>query len=349
MVIALVVGFVMPKSFLPERNQGDFTLALELPAGTPLEQTKETAVAISELLVSMDEVATVYAQVGETERTLAALKEYTAANTVRIRVLLHPSRGNRRRTEAVRDSLKQNLTSLSGATYVFRDEGIGLGEILASNEASFTLGIIAEKPEDALVVAEELLPRLREVEGLTDVGMDRVLGNPTVEITLNREKALRYGLEPDRLARELRARIQGVVATTFNEVEQRIDIAVRLSREQSSDLVTVLSSPVMVAPGKTVPLGIFVDQSEGRPVREVVRNNQRRQITITADVRGRSLGRIWKAVNGILDEMDLPAGVAFMTGGEQEEINQSFRDLGWALLLSALLVNRSSQFSRNPS
>ncbi|MFH1843580.1 MAG: efflux RND transporter permease subunit [bacterium] len=345
-LVALVIGLLltgwvgvdMRKSFMPDRNRGDFTMALELPAGTPLEKTKETAAELSAFLSEMDEISRVYAQVGQTERTLAALKEYTAANTVRIRVLLHPRRDSREQMERVKARLQEQLEPLTGAVYVFRDEGIGLREILASGEAAFTLGVVAEKPEHALQVAEELLPLLREVDGLQDVEMDRVLGNPTVEITLNREEALRYGLEPDLLAQELRARIQGVVATTFNEVEQRIDIAVRLPLDQRYNLPEVLSSPVTISPGRSVPLATFVIQSEGRPVREIVRRNQRRQITLSGDVSGRSLNDIWLDVNSLLERTELPAGVAFVTGGEQEEINSSFRDLGWALLLSGLLV-----------
>ncbi|MBD3336416.1 MAG: MMPL family transporter [Candidatus Eisenbacteria bacterium] len=332
------VGIEMRKSFLPERSRGDFTLALELPAGTPVEETELVAGQLATEIAAMPEVATVYSQIGTTETTLAALKEYTAANTARIRVLLHPGRSGRHDMERVRSRLKERLDAMGGTVYVFRDEGVGLREILASGEAAFTLGVTSEHPDDAVRVAEDLLPQLRRIPGLVDVEMDRVLGNPTVDISLDREKALRYGLEPDALARELRARIQGVVATSFNEVEQRIDIAVRLPQDERRDLEGVLSSPVQLAGGKTVPLRTFVIQSEGQPVREVVRLNQRRQITLSGDVRGRGLDDIWNDVNELLATSDLPAGVTFVTGGEQEEINRSFRDLGWALLLSALLV-----------
>ena len=338
LVAATWVGIELRKSFMPDRNRGDFTLAVELPAGTPLEQTQETAARLSAQLAAMHEVTRVYSQVGQTERTLAALKEYTAANTVRIRVLLEPDRHSHRQLEAVKGRLSESLARMTGAIYTFRDEGIGLREILASGEAAFTLGVIAERPEAALQVAESLLPPLQTIAGLHDVEMDRVLGNPTVEVTLDREEALRYGLEPDDLARELRARIQGVVATTYNEIEQRIDIAVRLARDQRYDLSEILASPVTVTPGRTVPLGTFVALSEGRPVREIVRRNQRRQITLSGDVSGRRLSDVWEDVHELLDAQELPPGVAFVTGGEQEEINRSFRDLGWALLLSALLV-----------
>ena len=338
LLLTVLIGVGMNKTFLPARNQGDFTLVLELPAGTPLEETTDAVASICSELETMDEIKSVYAQVGQTEKTLAALKEYTAANTARIRIQLNPTRRARQRMLEVKERLKVLLSDLTGATYVYKDEGIGLREILSSDESAFTLGIVAENSRDALDVAEELLPRLSEVKGLTDLEIDRVLGNPTVEISIDREKVFQYGLEPDAIAGELRARIQGVIATYFNEVEQRIDIAVRLPKEQRRDLETVLTSPVTLGNGKTVPLSVFVNRSENRPVREVVRRNQRRQITLSGDIQGRSLAGVWRSVNGILDDMELPGGVAFVIGGEQEEINQSFRDLGWALVLSALLV-----------
>jgi HAE1 family hydrophobic/amphiphilic exporter-1 len=325
-----VVGFMssqMRLSFMPERTRGDFNLALELPAGTPLEVTNELAGRLAESLVNMEEVVTVYSQVGVTEKTLASLKEYSAANTTRLRVMLRPSREGRRDMLKVKDRLQPLLDAEEGIIYTYHEEGVGLREILASGESAFTLGVVAEKSDDALDAASELLPLLRDIPGLADVEMDRVLGNPTVEVTIDREKALRFGLEPEQLAAELRNRIQGTVATTYNEIEQRIDIAVRLPLEERYDLSTVLASPVAVGGGKTVPLGSFVVQSTGTPVRELVRRNQRRQITLGGDVAGRSMADVWKDVDALLESRELPEGVSFVTGGEQEEINNSFRDL----------------------
>jgi len=338
MVIAATAGLGLRVGFMPERTRGDFTLGIELPAGTPLEATLELAGDLSALVAPMPEVETVYAQVGITEKTLASLKDYSAANTARVRVMLRPSRQGRQDMERVKSVLNKRLDETDGVIFVFREEGVGLREILASGEAAFTLGVVAERGDEALQVVEDLVPRLREIPGLEDVEMDRVLGNPTVEVTVNRERALRFGLEPDALAIELRNRIQGTVATTYNEIEQRIDIAVRLRRDERYDLPTVLASPVAVGQGKTVPLGTFVVLTEGRPVREIVRRDQRRQITVSGDVNHRGVAEVWPEVNRMLANLATPEGVAFVTGGEQEEISNSFRDLGWALMLSALLV-----------
>jgi len=338
MAAAAWLGTQMRLSFMPDRTRGDFTLGLELPAGTPLELTHDYASDLASVIAPLPMVETVYSQVGVTEKTLASLKEYSAANTARIRVMLKPTRHGRQDMMTVKDSLMVQLRDIEGAVFVFREEGVGLREILASGEAAFTLGVVAEKSEEARAMADDLLLQLRRIPGLEDVEMDRVLGNPTVEITVDRERALQFGLEPEALARELRNRIQGTVATTYNEIEQRIDIAVRLARDERYDLPAILASPVAVGDGKTVPLGSFIIQTTGTPVREIVRRDQRRQITISGDVNNRSVADVWTDVNDLLASLETSEGVAFVTGGEQEEINSSFQDLGWALLLSALLV-----------
>lgn len=338
LALAAWVGFDLRVAFMPDRTRGDFTLALELPAGSPLELTESAAARLAAFIAAQPEVATVYTQVGVTERTLASLKDYSAANTARVRVMLKPTRHGRRDLAALRDRLEPKLAAIDGAAYAYAEEGVGLREIMATGEAAFTLGVVAEKAEDARRVADDLLPRLRKIEGLGDVAMDRMMGNPAVEINIDREKALRFGLEPDALARELRGRVQGTVATTFNEIEQRIDIAVRLPREQRYDLAGVLASPIQLEGGKSVPLGSFVTEHHGIPVREIVRRDQRRQITLAGDVEDRAVADVWQDVHAVLAGYPAPEGVSFLTGGEQEEINSSFRDLGWALLLSALLV-----------
>jgi hydrophobic/amphiphilic exporter-1 (mainly G- bacteria), HAE1 family len=338
LIVTIWLGAGMRKTFLPDRNQGDFSVHLELPAGTPVEATGELASELASFLSAQPRVEAVYSQVGQTEKTLASLKEYTAPNVARIRVILEPSRHGQEDMERVKAVLQTRLERLEGAVWTFKDEGIGLGEILASGEAPFTLGIVSENPDDALTMAERLLPRLGEVDGLVDLEVDRVLGNPTLRMSLDRETALRFGIEPEFIAQELRGRVQGTVATQFNEIDRRIDIAVRLPRQEREDLDQVLASPVALPGGKTVTLGTFVTQRIEQPVREIVRRDQRRQITISGDVQGRGVDEVWQDVQPLLDSVQKPAGLVFATGGEQEEIDRSFRDLAWALALSALLV-----------
>jgi HAE1 family hydrophobic/amphiphilic exporter-1 len=165
-----------------------------------------------------------------------------------------------------------------------------------------------------------------------------VIGTPNVVVRLDREEVLRSGLDPDRLARELRARIAGVEATTFNELEQRIDIAVRFPRDERIDLSGALSSPVRLANGDTVPLRSFLDLTEEAPVRELVRRNQRRMVTISGDVHGRGLDDVWNEAMAVASGLGFPPNIRLIEEGDRKEMRQSFHDLAMAMGLAILLV-----------
>jgi HAE1 family hydrophobic/amphiphilic exporter-1 len=282
----------------------------------------------------------VFSQVGTTERTLAALQDYTAPNTAKIRIILEPSRGawaeGQRLQAEITERLEQTLTDVKWA---FREEGVGLGEILSGGGGSgFQMGVMAEDPREALAAGRQIELALQGIEGMQELRMDRVLGAPNVVIGIDREEALRSGLDPDRLARELRARIAGVEATTFNEIEQRIDIAVRFDRETREDLTIALSAPVEIEGGRRLPLSNFVRVTEEQPVRELVRRDQRRMVTISGDVVGRSLDDIWVEARERVAALGLPPSVRAIEAGERQEMRQSFRDLGLALVLAIILV-----------
>ncbi|MCB9465645.1 MAG: efflux RND transporter permease subunit [Candidatus Eisenbacteria bacterium] len=333
-----LAGALLPRSFMPERTSGDLRVELELAAGTPLEETTVVTEEIASWLEGDPAVRRVFSQVGRTERTLAAIQDYTAPHTSRLRIFIEPGRHAYRDGQRIRAELTDRLEEIPGITFAFREEGVGLTEILSAGGAPFSLGVIAERASDAVPAAEAIAERLGHVDGLRDIQVDRVLGTPNVVVRLDREEILRSGLDPDQIGRELRGRIAGSLATTFNEIEQRIDIAVRLPEETRRDLSSALATPVEVAEGRTLPLRTFVDLREEQPVRELIRKDQRRMVTISANVEGRSLGSIWKEAEAAVDEMELPPDVTTVRAGEDVEMAQSFKDLAWALLLAVVLV-----------
>jgi len=343
-VLAIVIvaglgsGVLLDRGFMPARTAGDTRLDLELAAGTPLEETQEFAGSLARWIDAQPGVRAVFTQVGRTERTLAAMQEYVASNTARIRILLEPGRDTRGRGEELQALIATRLSRTPGVRATFREEGIGLGELLATGEAPFTMGVVSDDAREAANAATSIASALADVEGLTDLKVDRVVGAPNLVVELDREAILRNGLDPDDLARELRNRVAGVEATTFNEIEQRIDIAVRLPRESRLDLRTALETPVALAAGESVPLRSFLRVSEERPVRELVRRDQRRMVSITGDVEGRSADAVWTDAVARAGTLDLPGDVMLVAGGEQAAMRKSFQDLAWAMLLAIALV-----------
>ncbi len=332
------LGTQLNRGLLPERSLGDLRIDLELPAGTPLEETEATVARLAAWIEEQPGVRSAFSQVGRTERTLAAMQDFSAPNTAKVRVILEQTRNAARVGAALESAIAEQLSRSDELVFSFREEGIGLGEVLAIGGAEFMLGVLAEDPREAVAAAERLTRELERVDGLSDLQIDRVLGTPNVVVRLDREEIVRQGLDPDVLARELQARIAGVEATFFNEIDQRIDIAVRFPRDQRIDLSTALASPVRLANGQTVPLRAFLTLSEERPVRQLVRKNQRRMVTITGAVNGRKLDDVWVDVQAAVAEARLPGEVRVVQEGEREEMMRSFRDLAMAMVLAIVLV-----------
>ncbi|HEU4364192.1 MAG TPA: efflux RND transporter permease subunit [Candidatus Krumholzibacteria bacterium] len=333
-----VVGMNLKRALMPERASGDLRIELELPTGTPLEETTAVAGRLAGWVEDQPGVARVFTQVGTTERTLAAMKDYTAPNTARMRVVMTPGRGSHRASQELQAAAEARLDSLSGVRYAFRPEGVGLAEILSSEESQFSLGVISDEPEEAVAVAGEIVAALHDARRLAGLQVDRVLGTPNVVVRLDTEEILRAGLDPDRIARDVRNRIAGVEATTFNEVEKRIDISIRFPRGEREDLEGVLASPVTVSGQSAVPLRRFVSIDEELPVRELTRRNQRRMVTIAGEARDGDVTAAWAEASAAIATLDLPPGVRIVEGGERAEIASSFHDLMWAMLLSVALV-----------
>jgi len=95
---------------------------------------------------------------------------------------------------------------------------------------------------------------------------------------------------------------------------------------------------VEVSPGRMISLGRYVETTEEVPVRELVRRDQRRMVTVTGDVRGRRTDHVRRDVHQAVAETGIPPDIRIIEAGEQKEINESFSELGYALLLAVLIV-----------
>jgi HAE1 family hydrophobic/amphiphilic exporter-1 len=338
LVAAGLAGTRIERSLMPERSQGDMRLELEYPTGSPLEETTAAVANLADWIQEDPEVASVFAQVGTTERTLAAMKDYTAPNVARLRIIMKTGRHAARHSERMQNAVAERLAQTAGVRYTFREEGVGLAEILATGEAPFSMSVVAEDPLDAVTAAQQILDALAAADRLKDLQAERVFDTPNVVVHLDTEEILRAGLDPDAIARDVRNRIRGVEATTFNEVEKRIDIAVRFPESERRDLSGMLAAPVTLPGNESVALGRFLTVDEEQPVRELTRSNQRRMVTISGQVAGGSITRAWREAQAIVSRLDLPANVRVVQGGERAEMERSFRDLAWALLLACVLV-----------
>ena len=131
--------------------------------------------------------------------------------------------------------------------------------------------------------------------------------------------------------------MRGRVATQFREMEKKYDILVRLE-DASRQNIEALLGETLPFEGKVVPLRDLVSYEVVRGPREIRRENQQREVLVTANLRGRKLSQVTPAIDKAIATLRLPTDYRVVWSGEREEMSRSFRSLVLALLLAALLT-----------
>jgi HAE1 family hydrophobic/amphiphilic exporter-1 len=338
---------------IPELHQGEFTVEMSLPVGTPLTATNETAAPLEkQLLTTIPHLRTLITTIGS-ERDSTESGE-RGEHTTRLRVAL----GEKRAAEV-------EVAEGTGPK-AQEEKKPRIDPVLAEEEALAVIRPLVKAVPDAIVhVTRPVLfsfatpvevqvrgyelgeladatARVREelakIGELRDVKSSILPGSPEVQIVYDRDALARHNLDIRTVAELVRNKVQGYEATKYNRKDRKIPVRVRL---KDIDTATVRElSDLVVNPGQTrpVPLSAVAEITLGRGPNEIRRIGQQRVGLVTANLEGSGLGSVAREIDARLATLSLPAGVTTAVAGQSEEWETSSRSLYLALGLSIFLV-----------
>jgi hydrophobic/amphiphilic exporter-1 (mainly G- bacteria), HAE1 family len=184
-----------------------------------------------------------------------------------------------------------------------------------------------------LAHAGAVAERLAGERRLTNVRVGSELGQPEYRVAIDRERAASYGIDPRRIARTVETYMLGETATEFVEFDRRVPVVVRLPEADRRRLETLDRLTV-----EGVPLRELVTAEPAFGPAEILRLDQGRYLPVYADVLSGGTAAALARVEEALSEVPAPAGVRVEIGGENEEMERTFRDLAFAFALALLLV-----------
>jgi len=330
LVASVAVGWLLPRSVLPAVDQGAFRANVELPRGTTLEETADVAVRLEQRLLADDDVAAVFTRIGREVALLGAEERETGLNTASLDVRLRPGRS----TAPVVRRLRADGGGLPPEALTIDDGGAtALGQLLGGREADLAVRVRGDDLERTLAYARHVEGRLRTVASLSDVRLGAELGQPEIRVAIDRERAAAYGIEPRRVASAVEGYMRGETATQFVDFDRSVPVVVRLPEAERRSIRTLDRLRV-----DGIPLRELVHTETTEGPAEIRRIEQARILPVYANVvSGGTDGGIRDARRA-LDDLPAPAGVRVEIGGESEEMERSFRDLGFAFGLALLLV-----------
>ncbi|MDD5428366.1 MAG: efflux RND transporter permease subunit [Candidatus Omnitrophica bacterium] len=337
-ILSLSLFIFMDKELMPKVDQGQFTIKIDMPAGTTLGLTNKVSERIEKFILSIPEVAAVSTTVGSTkESTARNIIERLNYNQAEIVVTLKQKR--KLRSSDVVQIIQNRLSSM-------RLEGARTEYILQENVLS--TGLAAQAPVTVELKGNDLktLERLTyEVQkGLGDVkgvyGIKNNLSEPSPEtkVFIDKDKAAMYGLSVTDIAQTALISIKGYVATKFKEKGEEINIRVRL-RERDRDDFKKLSSLELQSPtGVRVQLGSVSRFGKGKGPSEIRRTNQERVVLVYANIYERQLKDVVTDVGRVIGRINIPKGYIVKLAGESEDMKASYDSMRNAIIAAFLLV-----------
>jgi HAE1 family hydrophobic/amphiphilic exporter-1 len=334
LVVAVLAGLSLPRTLMPEVDEGAFRVELDLPVGTPIEATSNAAARLESVLLDLDGVEAVFVRVGRARESELATRELSGLNSaaLEVRIAAHGPP-----VHEVVDGLRARLSETGldpQAVAIETGRSTSLGRAIGLTDADLAVQVRGQELDSLIAVAEEVAARLRDRSRLTDVRLDLELTQPELEIEIDRAAAARYGISVTEVADAIEAFLRGVETTRpYTEFSEKIDIRVTIPEEARAQL-----SDVLALSYEGVPIGelVHVRQSYG-PV-EVRRHDQTRTVQVLADVRTGGLDEAVRDVEASLAGLALPPLTSLRVGGENQEMRESFRSLGFAFALALFLV-----------
>ena len=332
LVIAGGAAFLWPRlgsELVPPLSRGEFTLALELPEGTPLGLTEAMVGDLEKDLAALPGIDLVVGGVGiSREANSSAQRRKENRAEVQIKLAEATALAEAAVLEDIRGVLK-NYPDLH--MKVRRQSLMAFGAPVEVNVYGYSL-------DDLQATADQVMERLQAVPGLRDLRLGMVPGSPEVQVTFDRDKLNRYGLSLGTVSETVRGKVRGTVASRFRDRERHVDIRVLNTDDQRNTLAAIKDLIVTEINGVPITLGTLATMEIVTGPAEIHRLGSKRVAIVSANLSGRDLGSVTTEIRSRLRGLPLPSGVTVEMGGQNEEMDSSFRSLRMAVLLAIFLV-----------
>ena len=331
---AWIIAGQLPRELMPRVDEGQFWVEINLPQGTPIRTTDEAAADIERILLDMPSVSGVFTRVGRSRGSELAARDLTGLNNAALDVQLA---GSGRPTPEVIADLRRRLPE-SGVDPAFvaveTGRATSLGRALAIGEADLAVKVQGGELDDLVPVAEAIETRLEGVGVLADVRIDFLRTQPELVIEVNREVAARHQITVTSVAQAIEDYLRGSeTVNAYSVFADKIDIRVTIPEEARRELANVLALRL-----QGVPIGELVTVRQGFGPVEIRREDQNRTVQVLADVAVGGLRAAVQAVEAEIAGIPRPALTTVRVGGENEEMQGSFRSLTFAFGLALALV-----------
>lgn len=339
-MLSLWISTRLGSEFIPQLDEGDIALhAMRIP-GTGLEQAVAMQSLLEARIKEFPEVDKVFAKIGTADIATDPMPPSVADNYVIFKPRSEWPNPNREKADLV-EAIETAVRELPGNNYEFTQPiQMRFNELISGVRSDLGIKVIGDDLDQLQKSAAEILEVLEKIPGVADARMEQVTGLPVLTVTPKRDQLAAYGLTISALQDLVATAIAGESAGLIYEGDRRFELVVRLPEKLRNDLAMLerLPVPIKTEPG-FVPLNEVANIELAPAPNQVSRENGKRLIIVTANVRGRDLGSFVNDVQTrIASDVKLPAGYWLDYGGTFEQLESAAKRLAIVVPLTLLMV-----------
>jgi len=325
---AALFGFTrLGQEFIPALDEKNIAMnALRIPS-TSLSQSQAMQLRVEQTVSLFPEVALVFSKTGTAEMASDPMPP-NASDTF---IILKPRDQWPDRSltkEGLIERIAAAVNRLPGNVYEFTQPiQMRFNELLAGVRGDIAVKVFGDEFELMQKAASEVAAAVRTVRGATDVKVEQAGGLPVLEIKVDKSAIARRGLSVSAVQEVIGAAVGGQEAGVVFEGDRSFDIVVRLPESVRSDLEALGNLPVALpratpsSPVQSLALNRVARFSFAEGPNQISRENGKRRIVVTANVRGRDLGSVVEEAQArVKQNVRLPPGYWMTWGGQSENL-----------------------------
>jgi len=325
--------------FIPNLDEGDIAMhALRIP-GTSLSQAVRQQEQLEKKVKELPEVERVFAKIGTAEVATEAAPPSVADNFIIMKPREQWPDPDKPKSQFIAE-LEAKVTPVPGNRYEFLQPiQMRFNELIAGVRAELAIKVFGDDSETLVELGGALGKTVQGVEGAADVAVEQATGLPVLTVEPKRETMARLGINIDDVQTLVATAVGGKVAGQFYEGDRRADIVIRLPESLRTDTAALLKLPMMLPEGAYVPLGEVAELRLDNGLNQINRENGKRRVVVTANVRGRDLGSFVQDVKqAVAEQVELPPGYWLEYGGTFQQLESASQRLMIVVPVTLLLI-----------
>ncbi|MBJ7494376.1 MAG: CusA/CzcA family heavy metal efflux RND transporter [Opitutales bacterium] len=344
-VLALAAATRLGREFMPSLDEGDIALhALRVP-GTSLSQAIEMQSVLEARLMAFPEVDKVFAKIGTAEIATDPMPPSVADTYVMLKPRDQWPDPRKTKVQLVRE-MEVAAKAIPGNNYEFTQPiQMRFNELISGVRTDVAVKVYGDDLDVMLSSAKRIESILGEIPGSADVKVEQVTGLPLLTVSLDREALALYGMAAEDVQQVVSTALGGTVAGEIFEGDRRFSIVVRLPESIRTDIDGLGNLPVPLparglgAHQTFIPLREVASIAIVQGPNQISRENGKRRVVVTANVRGRDLGSfVAEAQNRVKAADVVPPGYWLEYGGTFEQLTSASNRLKIVVPAALLLV-----------